>query len=201
MTDQSNDAAVSALSRLTFVGGGHLAAAMVRGFYSRNTSQHKYQIAITARRSERAQELRAQFPEALITLDNLDPMIWRPAAKTEQNSHTVFICTRPADIKDVLLQLAPMLEMIPVKERPTVLTTTAGLLVEQPKSWLPEGTAIVKCMPNTPTAYGQGAAAVYPSQEAINRVDAVVSLLRHISPTVSILQEEGHLNIAAAIAG
>jgi pyrroline-5-carboxylate reductase len=201
MTIESKKKALPIPSRLTFVGGGNLAQALLCGIYAKSAWKDDCNITVTARRPEHARELQKKFPAAFVTLDNLDPAIWQPAQEDRDGSHTLIICTRPADVPGVTARLAPMLEAMDIDVRPTIVTMCPGICVEQLQSWLPNGTPIVRSMPNTPVACCQGATALYPSQEALSRVDQVVTVLQDISPAVCVLPEEFLLDVVAAISG
>ncbi|KAB8266295.1 pyrroline-5-carboxylate reductase dimerization-domain-containing protein [Aspergillus pseudonomiae] len=196
-------------SHLTFVGGGHLAQAIISGILS-STSPWTLQcdIAVTARRLEHVQELRSRYQQLLVTDNNLDQRIWQ-AARISQRSSTqdtptspiVFICTRPADVPTVAKQLAPTLASFDPLVRPTVVTMCPGITVSQLQDWLPTGTAIVRSMPNTPVEFRQGATGLFASEDATLRVNHVKTVLEEVSPLVTIVPEESMLDVVAAVSG
>lgn len=188
-------------SRLTFIGGGHLAQALISGIYSTSAWKDQCSISITARRSAHANALKEQYPSAFVTTDNLDPAIWSRENTQHLGPHILFICTRPADVPDVALQLAPVIKTLDADARPTVVTMCPGISVKQLQSWLPKDTPIVRSMPNTPVECGQGATGLFPSSDAHKRVESVAFVLREVSPAVCILSEESPLDVVAAISG
>ncbi|KAE8395436.1 pyrroline-5-carboxylate reductase dimerization-domain-containing protein [Aspergillus alliaceus] len=194
---------------LTFVGGGHLAQAIVSGILSStSTWTLKCSIAVTARRPEHIQELQSRYPQLLVTDNNLDQRIWKDARISQQSSPQanatspiLFICTRPADVPTVAKQLAPTLESFDPPVRPTVVTVCPGITVSQLQAWLPTGTAIVRSMPNTPVEFRQGATGLFASEDATLRVNHVKTVLEEVSPLVSIVPEESMLDVVAAVSG
>ncbi|KAK5993869.1 Delta-1-pyrroline-5-carboxylate reductase apf3 [Cladobotryum mycophilum] len=189
-------------TRLTFIGGGHLAQAILSGIYaSKSTWKDDCAISVTARRSEQVEELKALYPTAFVTHNNLHPTIWDNADSKNSASHVVFICTLPVDVPLVCKELTPAINDIDGAVRPTIVTMCPGILVSQLQSWLPEGTPIVRSMPNTPVSCLEGSTALYPSSDALPRIDLVTTALRVVSPAVCVLPEENLLDVSAAISG
>ncbi|KAB8204808.1 hypothetical protein BDV34DRAFT_213571 [Aspergillus parasiticus] len=184
---------------LTFVGGGHLAQAIISGILSStNPWALKCNIAVTARRAEHVQELQSRYLQLLVTKNNLDKRIWPNTKISHRNSTQdnttppiLFICTRPRDVPTVAKQLAPTLESFDPSVRPTVVTMY----------WLPTGTAIVRSMPNTPVEVRQGATGLFASKDATLRVNHVKTVLEDVSPLVTIVPEESMLDVVAAVSG
>ena len=193
-------------TQLTFIGGGHLAQALLQGIYGGNPWAADCRIAITARRAEHAEALRIKFPRSLVSLDNVDAAIWADpdhgANGTNMHRHVVFICTRPADVPGVCKELTPTLALMTAGLRPTVVTMCPGITAAQLRSWLPLRTAVVRTMPNTPVECCEGATGIFAGPDvAQSRVDLVTCTLRAVSPIIALLDEEPLLDVVAAIAG
>lgn len=201
MGDILNENVSSEPSRLTLLGGGHLAQALVSGILAQSRWKDRCSISITARRVEHVLELKNTFPSVYATQDNLDAAIWKPAQEDRNGSHTLIICTRPTDIPGIITKIAPMLGTLCANVRPTVVTMCPGITIEQLEHWLPAGTAIIRSMPNTPVACCQGATALYPNREGLSRVNQVKMVLQDVSPKISVLPEESLLDVVAASAG
>ncbi|KAL4961592.1 pyrroline-5-carboxylate reductase family protein [Aspergillus stella-maris] len=191
---------------LTFIGGGHLAQAILNGILTSSTPWiQQCSIAITARRPERAQTLKTEFPQPslLVSSDNVDSRIW-DATRTAEHS-ILFICTRPADIPPPTKQLAPILGSFAPRDRPTVVTMCPEITVAQLQGWLPPDTAIVRTMPNTPVEERQGAKGLFAAglddELGRARVQHVKSVLESVSPVVTIVKEEELLDVVAAVLG
>lgn len=192
---------MSTPDRLTFIGGGHLARAVISGIYSSNVSwKDACPISVTARRTEHAEQLNKSYPKAFVTTNNLHPAIWAADSKPPTD-HVVFICTRPKEVLEVCREIASTLETFKGSARPTVVTMCPGISVAQLQSWLPKGVPIVRSMPNLPVTCREGATALFASADAVSRVELVASVLREVSPAVSVLPEESLLDVAASISG
>ncbi|KAK8054422.1 pyrroline-5-carboxylate reductase [Apiospora saccharicola] len=190
---------MSVPDRLTFIGGGHLAQAVISGIYSSNVSwKDACPISVTGRRTEHAEQLGKSYPKAFVTTHNLHPNIW---AGDNLTAHVVFICTRPKEVPQVCQEIASTLETLEGSARPTVVTMCPGISVAQLQNWLPKGTPIVRSMPNLPVTCREGATALFASEDAVSRVELVASVLREVSPAVSVLPEESLLDVAASISG
>lgn len=188
--------------QLTFIGGGCLAQALISGIYSTNSSwRDGCKISVTARRQEQIDELKAKFPLANVTNNNLDSTIWSTVTSQQSDSHVVLICTLPIDVPKVCLELAAIIKTLDVTSRPTVVTMCPGISVAQLQSWLPEETPIVRSMPNTPVMCRQGATALFPSDRALSRIELVAAVFREVSPAISVLPQESLLDVVAAISG
>lgn len=193
---------MSAPNQLTFIGGGCLAQALISGIYSTNSTwRDECKISVTARRQEQIDELKAKFPLATVTNDNLDPAIWSTAPSQRPDTHVVFICTLPIDVPQVCLKLAGIIKTLDVTSRPTVVTMCPGISVAQLQSWLPAETPVVRSMPNTPVMCRQGATALFPSDNALSRIELVATVFREVSPAISVLPQESLLDVVAAISG
>ncbi|OJJ36077.1 hypothetical protein ASPWEDRAFT_41310 [Aspergillus wentii DTO 134E9] len=195
--------------RLAFIGGGHLAQAIISGILSStNPWTLNCDITVTARRPEHIQQLQSRFPQLRVTDNNLDQRIWQDTEilrhnPTQDNAPPpiLFLCTRPADIPTVAKQLAPALESLDPSVRPTIVTMCPGITVSQLQSWLPAGTAIIRSMPNTPVEVREGATALFASADATLRVNHVKLVLEEVSPLVSIVEQESMLDVVAAVSG
>lgn len=194
---------MSTPDRLTFIGGGHLAQAVINGIYSSNIGwKEACPISVTGRRVEHAQQLKKSYPQAFVTTNNLHPAIWAAdSSSPPPTAHVVFICTRPKEVPEVCREIASTLETLQGPARPTVVTMCPGISVAQLQSWLPKGTPIVRSMPNLPVTCREGATALVASDDAVSRVELVASVLREVSPAVSVLPEESLLDVAASISG
>ena len=109
----------------------------------------------------------------------------------------VLLCTKPADIPLVLLELA---------NEPDCLTGTllisaaAGLTIAQQEGVLPQGVRFVRCMPNTPALIGQGAAA-YALGSSATDVDAQLTC-KVLGSTGSVIEvQEKLMNAVTGVSG
>lgn len=94
------------------------------------------------------------------TRQNLADELGVNAAKNNveviKNSDAVYLCTKPHITPLVLVELAEEPECL---DDVLLISAAAGLTIESLERPLPHGTRLIRCMPNTPSLIGKGAAA------------------------------------------
>lgn len=81
-----------------------------------------------------------------------------------------------------------------------LLTVAAGLPASFYESRLPEGTAVVRAMPNTPALIGKGATAIAPGTHATAKHMALAAQV--LAATGLVVEvDESHINAVAALSG
>lgn len=104
------------------------------------------------------------------------------------------LAVKPQALPSVLPKLAPMIGSA------LVISIAAGVTTARLESVLPQATAIVRVMPNTPVMAGQGMSVICPGAEASDEHIALAKgLFGSVGETI-ILTEE-HLDAATAISG
>lgn len=104
-------------------------------------------VTVVERLDSRRAQLLARFPGLGVTGD-------LPPAGTD-----LVLAVKPADVAEVCARVAPL-------KPPRVLSIAAGVTTARLESLLPEGTRVVRAMPNTPALVGAGAAAIAPGAHA-----------------------------------
>ena len=97
------------------------------------------------RRESRRQELEGRY----------GVRCFAEAADAVEGADTVLLVVKPQDVPDLLPQLAPRLA-----EGALLVSLCAGVTTAQLEASLPEGTPVVRVMPNTPAQVSEGMAAV-----------------------------------------
>lgn len=112
-------------------------------------------------------------------------------------SNIVLLCAKPADIPLILLELANEPECL---TNTLLVSTAAGLTIEQLEKIIPQGVRLVRCMPNTPALIGQGAAA-YSLGTAATAEDAelVCSVLGGTGSVIEV--KEKLMNAVTGVSG
>src|SRR5690554_5913276 len=140
---------IAMASRVTFIGAGNMASAIIGGMLD---SGHPA-TAITATSPSDAflAPLRERFA-IQTSLDN---------AAAAQNADIVVLAVKPQIMREVCEGLRDTLQ----QHRPLVISVAAGLTAETLQSWLGGDLPLVRCMPNTPSLVGAGAAGLFRSEE------------------------------------
>lgn len=168
--------------KITFIGGGNMAKALIGGLLKRGYSPSKMHVVEISK--ERCAELHNEFAvRAGVDM-----------AAAIAHCETVILAVKPQQLQEVSLQLAPVLN------GQLVISIAAGVRTQDIARWL--GTQnIVRCMPNTPALIRSGVTALYAmpavSPEQCHRAE---SILGSVGSTFW-LEHEDTLDAVTAISG
>jgi pyrroline-5-carboxylate reductase len=101
-------------------------------------------LLVGEKRAERAEELRERY--GVDTVDNV---------AAARRADTLVLVVKPQDMGDLLAEIAPV-----VRPGQLVVSLAAGITTAFLEARLPEGTAVVRVMPNTPALVDEGMAAI-----------------------------------------
>jgi pyrroline-5-carboxylate reductase len=123
--------------RLVIVGGGKMGEALAAGLQQAGA----HQVSVVEVDAARREGLTARHPD-------LDVV-----AELGAGAGGAVIAVKPGDVEAAARNLG-------AAGVGRVLSIAAGVTLGALESWLPEGTAVVRAMPNTPALVGAGAAAI-----------------------------------------
>jgi pyrroline-5-carboxylate reductase len=103
-------------------------------------------LVVTERRTERADELRERY--GVDVIGNVE---------APDRADTLVLVVKPQDMEALLDEIAPH-----VRPGTLVVSLAAGITTAFLEERLPEGTAVVRVMPNTPALVDEGMAAISP---------------------------------------
>ena len=119
----------------------------------------------------------------------------RQAQKVAQFADIIFLGVKPQYLAPVLESLAPH-----ITPRHTVVSIAAGWTIAQLEGALPEGSAVMRIMPNTPILIGQGASAYVMGTHASDEDrQAVHRLLQDTGVAIEVL--ESSIDAVVGVAG
>lgn len=124
---------------LLLVGGGKMGEALLAGMFGGGAAQAE-RTAVVEVVPARREELSARFTGITV----VDAPVPAEAA---------VVAVKPNDVEAACTAIGS----VGVKR---VLSIAAGIRLAQLEAWLPNGTAVVRAMPNTPALVGAGAAAI-----------------------------------------
>ena len=128
-------------------------------------------LVITERRPDRATELTAKYGVRALT-----------NAEAARLGDTLVLVVKPQDMGGLLDEIAPFVE-----DEDLVVSLAAGITTDFIESRLPEGTFVVRVMPNTPALVDQGMAAVSGGRHCdAGHVSEVLSLLSATGKVVEV---------------
>jgi pyrroline-5-carboxylate reductase len=141
-------------------------------------------IVITERNVERAQTLEKRY--GVRVLDN---------AGAAALAETLVLVVKPQDMSGLVDEIRD--HVVPGN---TVISLAAGITTEHLESLLPDGTSVIRVMPNTPARVDQGMSAVAPGRHCTE--DHLTEAERMLSSCGKVIRlEEKHLDAVTAISG
>ena len=120
----------------------------------------------------------------------------RHQAKLPASPAVIVVAVKPQVIDEVLPALGPAIGLLTV-----VLSIAAGRTLANLASHLPEGTAIVRAMPNTPAAIGQGMTVACASGEVTRDQALLCNMLLEAVGDVIWMDDERLIDAATAVSG
>ena len=146
---------------LAILGAGVMGETVLSGLLRAGWTSDR--IIATDRRTERQVELEAKYGITMMTNEEA-------AAKAD----TVILVVKPQDMRDLLTEIAPV-----VSSSTLIVSLAAGVDTASIEERLPEGTPVVRVMPNTPAQVDEGMAAISPGahsdEEHLARVSELMS--------------------------
>jgi len=129
---------------LAVIGAGAMGSALMRGLLQRGAMRSEQIVAtdVEETRLQAAKQLGVQT-----TTDNKTAV---------QQSDIVLLCVKPQVMDEVLTDIAPAVN----PQRHCVISIAAGVPIARLEAKLPEGTRVVRVMPNTPAQVLEGATAI-----------------------------------------
>lgn len=170
------------MHRIGFIGCGNMGTAMVQGIVSRGLAAPS-DVIVSARTQQTLDAVRERFGVD-VTLDNTRAC----------RASVVFLAVKPQMYESVIAEVAPYLD------EGTVLVSIAP---GKSLAWLSEKSGarkVVRLMPNTPAAVGEGMTAVVPGAACEQSdIDAVLSIVNSFGK--SEIVPEHLIDAASAAAG
>lgn len=171
------------LGRVAVLGGGVMGEAIVGAVLRAGVPVDD--VAVSERYAARATEISERY--GVRSADG--------AAKVAGRADVVVVAVKPGDVESVLAEIAPALG-----DGALVVSVAAGLPISWYEARLPEGTPVVRVMPNTPAVVGQGAAAISAGSAATDAHLRTTELL--LAATGLVLRvPESQLDAVTAISG
>ncbi|MEO7754248.1 MAG: pyrroline-5-carboxylate reductase [Terracoccus sp.] len=141
-------------------------------------------LVITGRTPDRVAELGAEHGVRVL-----------PNAEAAAAADTLVLCVKPQDMDALVEEIAGH-----VVEGNTVVSLAAGITTAHLEALLPEGTSVVRVMPNTPALVDQGMAGISPGRHCTEEhLAEAETLLRSCGKVVRLAEK--HLDAVTAISG
>jgi pyrroline-5-carboxylate reductase len=172
-------------TRIAFIGGGNMAAALIGGLIKGGMAGTRIAAADP---SDATRESLASRYGIVTVADN---------AEAVRGAEAVVLAVKPQQMRVVALGLAPALE----SGRPLVLSVAAGIPHAALARWLGPTVPVVRTMPNRPALNGFGATGLYAPAGvgAANRALAE-AIMGAVSATVWV-EHESQMDTVTALSG
>ena len=165
---------------IAIIGVGNMGEAVLAGLLRAGHAPET--VVAGVRRTERATELAEQYGIAA-----LEP------AEAAARADVLILAVKPYQVVEVLGGLA-------VRPEQLVVSLAAGLTLASIEAALPQGTGVVRVMPNTPSLVGEGmsvlAAGSHARPEQIVRTEEILGAIGRV-----VTVPESQIDAAAAISG
>jgi pyrroline-5-carboxylate reductase len=170
--------------KIAILGAGRIGEALIVGLLSSDWRESA-EIAATARRAERVDELRERHGVAA-TLSNHD---------AAAGAALVVIAVKPQDIEGLLGEIGGL-----ILPEQTVLTIAAAISTARVEQRLSANVPVVRAMPNTPSTVHEGIAGLCAGAHAgEEHLDLAADALSHLGAVVRV--PESALDAITAVSG
>jgi pyrroline-5-carboxylate reductase len=171
---------MSSRPRIAIIGVGNMGEAVLAGLVGAGHAPGD--LVAGVRRPERGDELTARYGVRAVS-----------AAEAASEADTVVIGVKPYDV-------VAMLSSLGLRRGQLVVSLAAGITTAAMEAAVPDGVAVVRTMPNTPSLIGEGMTVVAGGARATDAdVEDAVALMR-ATGQVAVVPEK-HVDAAAAISG
>lgn len=172
-------------NRVTFIGAGNMAGAIIGGMIDSGFSAD----AITATSPD--DRMLAPLRERLGIHTSTD----NAAAVAEAD--VVVLAVKPQIMRQVCEGMRDAVQA----RRPLIVSVAAGLPAETLERWLGGDLPLVRCMPNTPSLVGAGAAGLYANARVSEAQRHLATELMEAVGLVEWVDDEGLLEAVTAVSG
>lgn len=171
--------------KIGFIGSGKMAGAIIKGLIKSKFALPE-NITATGVNKETVAEKSKNLGIKII-LDNKELV---------KNSDVIFISTKPNQVLGVLEEIKPF-----ITSEKLIVSIAAGITLEKLESNLPDGTPVIRVMPNTPALVGEGMSGMVGGN-VVNEDDLkyIESLLSTIGKCITV-ENEAQMDIVTAISG
>ena len=172
------------MTHITFIGAGNMATSIIGGLINQG---HNANNITASDPNEHALALLSTTLGINTTMDNTSAC---------NLADVVLLAVKPQVLKAVVQPLAGVLA-----PKALVISIAAGINSGQLNNWLGHETAIVRCMPNTPSLIQQGAAGLYANNRVSKSQKQLAEQLMGAVGTTIWLDDEALIDTVTAVSG
>lgn len=145
--------------QIRFIGAGNMAASIISGLL--NKGLNTAHLRATNPDYNQREYIRKKF-NIQVYDDNNEHFGW---------PDVVVMAVKPKVMKTALTEIRDNIH----NTQPVVVSVAAGITTQQMQDWLQQPTAIIRTMPNTPSAIGQGATGMFANPHVTDEHDSCVN--------------------------
>jgi pyrroline-5-carboxylate reductase len=165
---------------VAFIGAGNMARSLISGLLAAGADPSRI------RASDPQSEQRARLASlGIASFDDNDRAV--------AGATIVVLAVKPQALQAVI-------EPLRLDDKPLVISIAAGTPLSALRQWLPAGTPVVRCMPNTPALLGAGVTGMYAHEVSAAHKAAADAILAAAGKTVWV-PEESLLDAVTAVSG
>lgn len=169
--------------KVTFIGGGNMASALIGGMRRQGHAAADVQVVEPV--AEARRRLSSEFGVIVAaTPAELPPL-----------GDLVVMAVKPQQMREAAMAVSPHIG------RAAVLTIAAGIRLADLRRWLGGAGALARCMPNTPALIGAGITGVYAAQEVSTQQRTAVESILSAGGKVVWVDSEDQLDPVTAVSG
>lgn len=172
-------------TKIGFIGSGKMAGAIIKGLIK--TGFAKPESLMATQTESNGVEEKSRNLGIKIILDNKELV---------KSSDVVFIAVKPNQVLGVLEEVKPF-----VTPEKLIVSIAAGVTLNKLETNLPQGTKVIRVMPNTPALVGEGMSGMVGGKCAgVNDINFIKDLLSTIGKCI-VVDNENQIDIVTAISG
>ncbi|MEO6087720.1 MAG: pyrroline-5-carboxylate reductase [Umezawaea sp.] len=161
------------MTTIAVLGAGKIGEALLSGLLHGGRDAHE--LLFTEKHPQRAEELAKQYGTDAVDV-----------AQAAARADVLVVAVKPQDIEPLLDELAPV-----IRPGALVVSLCAGLPTALYERRLPEGTAVVRVMPNTPMLVGEAMSAISAGAHAgPEHLDLVEELLSTVGKVARVPESQ-----------
>lgn len=176
------------MTTVAVLGGGRIGEALLGGLAA--AGHAAADLLVVERDTARAQDLTGR-----LGVTAADP------ADAARDADVLVVAVKPGDVAAALAEVHDVLAgRAPTGDRPLVVSLAAGIPTAALEGWLPDDTAVVRVMPNTPMLVGRAMCVLSPGRHAgDDELTTAETLLGAVGATVRVAEHQQ--DAATALSG
>ncbi|MFK7893275.1 MAG: pyrroline-5-carboxylate reductase [Granulosicoccus sp.] len=184
-----------------FLGAGNMASSLVGGLL--NEANNTSSIALVDPDDEACTRANRKF--GVLAVTSMHKLLDDAPEGFFARAPGVVIAVKPHIVQDACKSVSELTSLNSdsgAVTRPSLaISVAAGVRTAAMEEWLPEGIAVVRCMPNTPALLGLGATAVYANSHCNQQHKSQVEQLLEATGMSLWVSDETRLDAVTALSG